>query len=410
MNPEEKKVTALVPVEGERLPVSVPPKKETYWGRISSRYAVISRVLIVILLLFAVLFLLVFSRVFTYDSLFSFVKDLQNVSSFVPSNYETVYASYSGGETETALYRGSIAFVTGNGIEVYAPDGTRLLDVTRELKNPRVAASEKYLLAFDQGGRSFSVTNSYGELYRGESEFAILNATVADSGYFALITRCDEYISRVCIYDQNFNLVRGIDRGSATVGAAFTDENGIAILGAVADNGRVMTTVSVYDHKLESIEHSFTWENEMPLGIGLADDDLVILTDHKLRVCGSDGTLEREVALQGSPVEFAVCREGTVLVTETDAVTATHHVVALDEGGDTLYDGTYTGDVYAATVGDGELFLLCDGAALRMTPDGTVQTVAVDAGATDILRAGDHCLRVIYPAKAEFVDFENLDR
>ena len=52
MESQENKTTALVAVEGERLPA---PKKTSYWARISARYTLIWRVLLVALLLFSVM-------------------------------------------------------------------------------------------------------------------------------------------------------------------------------------------------------------------------------------------------------------------------------------------------------------------------------------------------------------------
>ena len=115
MNPEENKTTALVAVEGERLPV---PKKASYWARISARYTLVWRVLLVVLLLYSVMFILLFSRAFTYDSLFCFFKDLQTVNSFVLSDYSTVSTTYEEGGYTALAYRGGIAFVNTGGIEV----------------------------------------------------------------------------------------------------------------------------------------------------------------------------------------------------------------------------------------------------------------------------------------------------
>ena len=94
MNSEEKQVTALVVAERQEPAES----KGAYWGRVASRYTVIWRVLLVVLLLFTVLFMLLFSRAFTYDSIFCFFKDLQTVSAFVPSDYDTVYTTFEEGE------------------------------------------------------------------------------------------------------------------------------------------------------------------------------------------------------------------------------------------------------------------------------------------------------------------------
>ncbi len=410
MYPEGNKETALVAVEGERLPVAAAPQKSSYWGRVSVRYTAIARSLIVILLLVVVVFALIFSRVFTYDSLFSFVKDLQNLPSFVPANYDTVYASYSEGNAAT-LYRGSIAFVGNGGVEVYAPDGSRLLDVPKSFARPRVTASDKYLLAYDLGGKDFSVTNAYGELFEGESEFPILGAAVSDKGYFALITTSNGHISRLALYDEHFNLIHGINRNTATVGVAFTDADTVAILGATAGDGSIYTAVDTFTVGDDSTASLCVFENEMPLALDSTGDRTVLLTDRALRALDEKGNTVTELACEGTLVDLVVNKHGTLLVLEVDAVTAANRLVFLDEDGVLMMDSTHMGDVRAAALSKTAVFLLGGGFATCISiKDQSVHSVQVDVQAQDILATQDRAARVIYPAKAVYVNFESLDK
>lgn len=408
MHPENKKVTALVPVTEEgQSTEAMPAKKESYWGNVASRYSYVMRVLIVVLLLTAIVFTLVFSRMYTFDNVFSFVKDMQTVSSFVPSRYGTVYAMYSGGTTDAVLYRDGIAFAGRGGVEFYAPDGTRLLDVSREMNSPCIVASEKYLLAFDMGGGSFSVSNAYGELFAGESEFPILGGAVSDSGNFALITTARDSISRVVLYNTDFK-PSYIHRNNATVGIAFTDGDTVALLGAAADNGNIRTTVDLYTLGREAADGAFVVENELPLAIGCPDGSIVLLTDKALRVCDDDGDIENKIEYTGTPVDFTVNGKGVSLVLETEAVTATNRVVVLDADGDTVYDGQHEGDVLAAAPGEQHVFLLCNGDVKCISIEkNTVESLPIEAGASDVFFVGKGAVRVIYPAKAVFVHFEN---
>ena len=408
MHPEEQSTTALVAVEGEKLPVKA-EKTESYWARIASRYTVIWRVLLIVLILFTVLFMLLFSRAFTYDSIFCFFKDLQTVSAFVPPDYGTVSATFEEGEHTALSYRGGVAFVNSGGVEVYSPDGHRLLNVDRVFSTPRAVASRKYLLAYDSGGTTFSVTNSYTELFHGETEFPILGATVSDSGHFALITTSDEVLSQVLLYDNNFNLIQRFRRASATVGVSLSD-NGkrIALIGATAESGTPQSVLEIFRLGEAAPELSLGFQNEFPLSVAFTGNKyFAIFTNRALRCCHLDGDIKAEVALNGNPVGLDVNSNGILLALETDEISAAHRILALDAKGNTLYDGSHEGDITALKMGERELFWLSGDRAVRLDTDTKKVTErSIEQGATDMFCVGDGQLRLVYPAKVEYLVFE----
>ena len=408
MTPEKRPTTALVPLESDRKSVA-PVAKSAYWGRVAASYTVIWRVLLIALLLFAVLFMLLFSRAFTYDSLFCFFKDIKTVSAFVPSDYETVYTTYEEGDGTSLSYRGGIAFINRGGIEVYSPDGKRLLAVNREMENPRAVASRKYLVAYDNGSNGFSVTNSYAELFRGETEFPILGATVSDSGHFALITASDKALSEVLLYDNNFNLIQRFQRSCATVGVSVS-ENGkrIAMLEVGAEQGGAFTRLEIFELGEKNAALSVRFDGEFPLAVGFTSNkNLALLTDGALRCCNIEGKVLASVPTVGVPIAVDINENGVLLVLETDEFSAAHRVIALDKKGDTVCDEIFEGEVRSAALGDGELFLLSRESAVRISTD-TGKRTALPTGseATGLYIVDDGKLRVVYPAKAEFLSFE----
>ena len=410
MNHEGQQSTALVAVDTSnesRLPEAV-EKPQSYWGRISARYTAIWKGLLLVLLLFAVLFMLLFSRAFTYDSLFCFFKDLQAVSSFVHSDYTTVYATYEAGDYTALLYRGGIAFVNCGGIEVYSPDGQRLLDVSKAMKHPRATASRKYLVAYDQGGTSFSVTNSYAELFSGETEYPIYGAVVADTGHFALITASEQALSQVLLYDNNFNLIQRFQRASATVGVSVS-QNGkrIALLGATADEGSVYSVVDIYRLGTTEPESRTTFTGEIPLALQFTDNkNYAVLTDTALRCMDVNGKIRSEKHYVGDVVGFIANENGALLAIETDAIGAQNRVLSLDDNGDVTYDALFVGDIRALELGEKEIFLLSEvGVTHIRTETDIAVTLAVEEGATDLFAVEQGEIRVVYPAKAEYLTF-----
>ncbi|MBE6703152.1 MAG: hypothetical protein E7585_07065 [Ruminococcaceae bacterium] len=410
MNSQEKPSNALVPVqESEKSPVAVTPKT-SYWGRVAIRYTWIWRMLLILLLIFAALFMLLFSRAFTYDSVFCFFRDLQAVSSFVSSDYGTVTSTYTAGDQTVLSYRGGIAFINSGGVEIYSPDGERLLNAERPMQNPRAMASRKYLVAYDNGGTSFVVTNSYAELFRGETEFPILGVCVSDSGHFALITSSDQVLSQVLLYDNNFNLIQRFQRASATVDVSLAD-NGkrIAILGANAAQGTVASKLDIFQLGDTNAEVSHLFQNEIPLSVGFTGNrNVMVLTNKAVRCCDTDQEIRMEMPTNGTPVGFTVNDYGALLVLETDKITGTHRVLAFEKKGDVLYDGSLDADIHALALGDEELFLLTKDQVIRLDANSGESTAkAIGEGAIGLFVVDDRQVRICYPAKADILLFEN---
>ncbi len=407
MNGEEKKTTAVVPAATKSVELV---KKDGYWGFVASRYTLIKRILVIALILFIVFFMIFFSRAFTYDSLFSFFKDLQSVAAFVPSDYQTVTATYHEGEEYVLAYRGGVAFVNGRGIEIYSPDGKRLLDVEGEFTAPRAVSSRKYLLSFDQEGNTFVVTSAYSKLYEGKTDFPILGAEVSDSGHFALITGSDTALSVVLLYDSNFNLIQRFERASATVSVAISD-NGkrIALLGAVAEQGKIAAKLDVFKLGESEAENTLLLEDEMPLSLGFTDNKhLALLTNRALTFTEIDLDKKTRYLLKDRTiVDFTVNADGAALVLEGDALKAEHTVLAFDEKGEKILDRLFKGDVKAVDRKENQLFLLATDCVVRYDcKEETENVYQLEKEARDLFAAGDNGVRVIYPAKAEYVYFD----
>ena len=407
MNGEDKKTTAVVPAATKSVELV---KKDGYWGLVASRYTLIKRILVIALILFIVFFMIFFSRAFTYDSLFSFFKDLQSVAAFVPSDYQTVTATYYEGEEYVLAYRGGVAFVNGTGIEIYSPDGKRLLDVNEEFSAPRAISSRKYLLTFDQGGNTFVVTSAYSKLYSGKTDFPIYGAAVADSGHFALITGSDRALSEVLLYDSNFNLIQRFERASATVSVAISD-NGkrIALLGAVAEQGNIYTKLDVFRLGEAEAESSVLLEGEAPLSIGFTDNKhLALLTDQALIFTEIDLERQERYLLKGRAiVDFALNADGAVLVLEEDALNAEHTVLAFDDEGEQFFEHLFVGDVRAVDLKEKQIFLLAADRVVCYDRKESAESVYLLAEeARDLFAVGDNGVRVIYPAKAEYLYFD----
>lgn len=426
MSRENQPENAVVVYEPQ--PETPPLKQDGYWGRVATRFLLLKRIFVIALILFAVFFILCFSRAFTYDSLFSFVKDLQSVGDFIPSDYQTVSATYREGAEIALSYRGSIAFVNTKGIEIYSPDGGRLLDIEEEFASPRAMASRKYLLVYDHGGSKLTVTNAYAELFdeefrnmprynsKGEEigriDLQILGASLADSGHFAVITTSNRanQLSLVWLYDNNFNLIQCFGRGSATLGVALSPNGSrVAILGADAQGGEPLAKVDIFSLGTTEPDESIALQGEVPLSISfVTNQSIALLTNETLYFLSNRLEIRESVLLQGRAiVGFVANGDGVALALEENALTATKRLMTFTADGKGLLNTSFAGEIGAMSLYDRTLFLLSDRDVVRFA-DGKneAERLEIPTGAYSIFAVSARGVRVVYPAKADYLKFD----
>ena len=401
MNGENRNVTAVVAV-GETGLVPVPEKPLSYWARVSKKYRGALVILSFVLAVFLVIFAVLSSHAFTYDSLFYFGRDIKTMLTLADLGEQALYYDYRGEDAVPVSYRGGMAVAHGGGVDVYDAVGEQLLSVCEEIsfRSPRLAVSRNYLVAFDFGGNSFVVCNSYDRLYEGTTEFPIYAAFVSDSGYISLITGSDTYLSEVLLYDAQFNLRLHAKRTSATVSAVISD-NGrtMAIVGATAD-GTVVDVYMIGDDK----PLSSTALSGFPLAAGYTSGTkLAILTDTAAHTLSVDGDVYHSFSYEGGVLQaYHIDENGIAFSLETDRLHGAYRVLVLDKKGRVENDLAQGARVRALSLSDDRLWLLGEAEATCIDRDREqpLGTLAVDDGALGIVALHDKLARVIYVAEA----------
>lgn len=399
--------TALVPTEQHALVAK--PRETSYWERVQHIYHIAFRVLLIALPLYVVVFMAICVRAFTYESVSCFFQDLQATTSFVTSDYGNVSFTYDSATSNVLSYRGGVAVVTKDGVEIYSPDGERLLRETAQLAAPRAVASRKYLIAYDLGGTGYMVANTYTSVHEGKTDYPIYGAEAADTGHFAFITSSAEHLSQVLVYDGNANLIHRFGRSIAYTDVAIS-ENGkhIALVGLYSQAGNAFTSVELY--RIGETEPAFVlaFEDEMPLAIDFTDGKhIAVLTDRQLRVFDFDGDNKAEVPCAGKPIAFDCAEGGVALVLEVDEVPTGYRTILLDKKGKTVYDKTATERVSALCMSDSHAFLLTKEHVLAVeTASGEEHLAACEAGATGLVPVEGALVRVIFAGEAQLYAME----
>ena len=143
---------------------------------------------------------------------------------------------------------GGLAVCGNTGITIFSATGRRTCRDTAEMFTPAMRASKKYTVAYDSGGKKYYIYNSFTRVFTGETEYPVYGMSVADNGYFLLITGSDLSASSVVLYDSDFNPVAVLGQSMHTA-AAELDREGrrfAVVSEGITEDGRFSSFVRIF--------------------------------------------------------------------------------------------------------------------------------------------------------------------
>ncbi len=376
-----------------------------YYARASDIFHVagfVSAALLVILILGAVLLNI---KSVTYENLYYFIKDFDAVVSaeshttpFVIYNYEEnrCYAGYKGG-----LIRGG-----AGSLSVFSATGRKTATYYPEYARPVIRASSKYFIVYDQGGKEFSVYNSFARLYTETLDYPILSVDISEDGSFSILTSESEYKSVIYRYGQDFARAAAYYYNDYVISQSLTPDGKFLLVSPVGTSGgRLSQSLYAYREK---------------------DKDKIILAKsvgELIVECGgisensSAGTIcyyyigEKSIFLQGredSPLEIAIADTEAIMLAHADQ---SGLAAALsDNKGYLLHSIPYRGEMVTIRL-DGEpqdikkrgniIFVLySDSVARYDTASGTYEVKPCAPGGENLIISSADFVFVCYASRA----------
>ena len=255
--------------------------------------------------------------------------------------------------------------VCGNtGVTIFSATGRRTSSDSVEIATPAVAASSKYVIAYDSGGRDYYVYNAFSRVKTGRTEGKIYSFSVADNGCYLYVAEGEKYETETTLCDQNFNIRAVYGKNLHTVCAVIdSDGSRIAIITLGVDaNGAFTANGYVYPFASDKETAVFSFGGSLPLGCDFSDEGLTVLCSDCVLRYDDSGTLIRRDSFSGS-VFGASVSGGTaaVLLRKTSG----------SETRDTIFLSTSDGPALAADLPVGTVSVAAsEGVAFLIGRDG----------------------------------------
>lgn len=177
----------------------------------------------------------------------------------------------------TSVYKDGIARLTGERLSIMDNRGTQFLNVLSGFEQPQLIANDKYVLAYDSGGTELIVTNSFAVLFEKTFSDKIINASMNDSGYFAVVTQSDGYKSSVYVFNSKFEEIfkwDSLSRYIVDVEVAHNND-AIAVSTLYSEGEAIMPQINYFEFSDENITWSVDFDETVSPAISCKSDGTV---------------------------------------------------------------------------------------------------------------------------------------
>ncbi len=317
-------------------PIDFSAPSVPYYENLASRLSFARIVLYMALLVFVIVTVISNHRLITYDNLSYLVREIDASTRTAQSEAERLSYPISSSTADFAEYRGGLVVAGSETVTVMSGSGRKTLSVNVDYADPEVRASDKYFLTFDRGEPSFSVYNTFAEVHKQFTDFPIYDASVADDGSFAVLTRSRTYTSEVMVYDEDMSPIFVLRRNGYVTGMAMApDGKTLGVVSFEDVGGLAVTKITLVRIGNRITEESVTLTNSIGTVCGFTTSDrfAVVLSD-RLLVFKPDATITSEVKINDkSPLLVSISDNRIALLTRSRADLSTEYLATYDYNG-----------------------------------------------------------------------------
>ena len=406
--------TALAQAGETEIRLDGRPSENPYYMRIYRKFRAARFVSILALILFVLTMLTVYSSEITLENFKYLMKYLDINVITAPNEFQPV--SYeSGSEMDFAFYRGDFAVVTESALNMYDQIGTLSLNVPLTMSNPTLSVSDQYLLAYDKGGYTYSVFNSFSQLYSNTMEYPISLAIAGNAGNYVIVSRNRNYLSAVYVYDKNFNMIDMIQKDKYVMSVDLSDDGKkLLVFSMYGDSvGQYCGELQVFNIDTGKVDATANFTDQLPLKAVFNENGGVnmLFSDH---LCFYDSNLKpivSRVDFDENAVSLFVLGDRFSAVAVSENVVgykSTVNLYGLD--GSPLCQYLVSGQLVQMRAYGDHYYLLTTEQLYIGNMEGELDSIDVERGAVDVITSEDgEMVFICYNNRAYAVKTEEED-
>lgn len=162
-------------------------------------------------------------------------------------------------------YKDGIARVSRENLVITDNIGTQFQSVLTGFNDPQILTTLKYVCVFDRGSNRLIITDSFSVVFDTTLEYNIVNVSMNDNGYLAVVTESEAYKNHVIVYNSSFEEVYKINSMTRyIVSADISPDNKRVIVSSVYSKGEsVISQINCYSLKESESLWDVNFENSV---------------------------------------------------------------------------------------------------------------------------------------------------
>lgn len=261
-----------------------------------------------------------------------------------------------------------------------------------------MAVGSNQVVAFNRGGVDYSVSNSFGELYKGTTASEIIDVSISEDdsyiittdeiGYISAITMFDKDSNEVFKWSTNYNIVKAISK-----------ENKIASICVSQDGVQFSSILKIFDSKTKKEEMEVDLGNRFPLDITfLSNDNIVIIFNEGIIVLDSNGDILYSIS-QVDIKAYNIEHSHNIIYAIENADLSTT-ITIIGNRGNKIAEKTLDYEIDGYQVDDNNIYCLTGDFVIKYDLDLIeISKTAVDNGIKSIKLHSNGCLYGVYNSK-----------
>ncbi len=285
--------------------------------------------------------------------------------------------SYDSNPLNTfAVYKGSLAQMSDRQIAIYDASGRSSYTGSIDYASPALLSSDKYLLAYDRTGGSYSLYTGFSQVHTATTGYPIADADLSDDGIYVIASRSKDYFGVVEVYSSSFQLMNKIQKNKYIASVDLADDGKTLLIASyyVGDSG-VCTELMVLAIDSDTPKLLMTVDGTMPWEAAWLDEDsFVLVCDKGVKFYDQNGKNYDEYGFSAKNViEYTVdSRTSRVAILFRDGNdTTASRLCVIDSDPNTVLERTFIGNAEQLTFFEDRLLLTVDNTVYCLTEDGT---------------------------------------
>ncbi len=345
----------------------------------------------------------------TLDNFRYLARYLDVGSSFSGFSDDFATLNYTSDSQNTlAFYRNDIVISNSVGLRIKSTTDKDIYQNDLYYTDPVLLTGERYMLCYDLGGTSYSLHNTFASVYSANTQYAITDGALSDSGVFALVTGSSQYRSEVTVYDADFKAMCSVKKDKMIIDVSLSDEGDkLLVLSCGTADGAFFTEILLCDTKTGETDYSETFTGIMAVSASIwPDGSFTVLSDQGILFYDSYYNQRANYTFTTLPSSFCMQNGFIAVAVSHNLVGGDSTVTVLDTEGNTVRSAQITGKIVRMACQENAVCVLTSDKLYRISfADTDIQYCEVSSSCTDLLLCPKNGAYICYASQAVYLDF-----